>query len=54
MSLENRKRMYDELVAAGRTADIDQALHKEFDKPLPPEPPTLPPKKKLMGLKRGK
>ena len=41
MSAENRKRMYDQLVAAGRFADIDQYLIKEFGDPRPKEEPEV-------------
>jgi hypothetical protein len=33
MSVENRKAMYDGLLAAGREDHIDPALLKEFGKP---------------------
>jgi len=55
MSVENRKRMYDELVKANRFADIDPGLIKEFGDPKPnvepkvevPEPvPIKEPEKK--------
>lgn len=35
MSKKNREMMYKKLVAAGRFADIDEGLIKEFGKPAP-------------------
>ena len=41
MSVENRKRMYHELVAAGRFKDIDPGLFKEFGEQAEPREPEV-------------
>ena len=47
MSVENRKRMYDSLISAGREADIDPSLLAEFG--TPPAKAAVLPKKKGGG-----
>ena len=56
MSKENRKKEYDKLIAAGRQADIDPGLTKEFGSVLPPAKPTnkLPIPTKSVGYKVSK